>query len=129
VADTYTYKLCCNFEYLLCGGKLQVAQTISSELVNKVFVLSVGEVCKYGDMYRKAIVDYKTAYFKDRSKVGYLSSTVQRDRVSRSSSLNRFVPGLHVHQVYDSHREQLRTLYRARAGAERKVVEAWSSRQ
>ena len=48
---------------------LQVAATISPELVNKVLVLSIGEVSKYGQLYRKAIIEYKNKYFKDRQAV------------------------------------------------------------
>ena len=48
---------------------LQVAATISPELVNKVLVLSMGEVSQYGQMYRTSIIEYKNKYFKDRTAV------------------------------------------------------------
>ena len=48
---------------------LQVAQTISGELVNKVLLLSMEEVARYGKMYKGSIIDYKDRYFKDRGTV------------------------------------------------------------
>ncbi len=48
---------------------LQVAATISPDLTNKVLVLSMGEVGKYGQSYRRAIIDYKNMYFKNRTAV------------------------------------------------------------
>ena len=48
---------------------LQVAQTISGELVNKVLLLSMEEVARYGKMYKGSIIDYKDRYFKDRGAV------------------------------------------------------------
>lgn len=48
---------------------LQVAATISPELTNKVFVLSMGEVANFGLMYRDAIVEFKSRYFRDRTTI------------------------------------------------------------
>merc|ERR1719367_1077212 len=45
--------------YQMIDENLQVAQTISAELVNKVLLLSMEEVARYGTMYRSSIVDYK----------------------------------------------------------------------
>ena len=55
--------------YQMIDENLQVAQTISAELVNKVLLLSMEEVARYGAMYRGSIVDYKDRYFKDRGAV------------------------------------------------------------
>lgn len=55
--------------YQMIDENLQVAATISPELVNKVLVLSMGEVSNYGQMYRSSIIDYKNRYFKDRTAV------------------------------------------------------------
>ena len=48
---------------------LQVAATISPELVNKVLGLSMTEIVSFGAKYLAAIVDYKNRYFKDRGAV------------------------------------------------------------
>merc|ERR1719361_549155 len=52
--------------FQMIDENLQVASTISSEMTNKVFVLSLGEVVNFGNLYREAIVDYKSKYFRDR---------------------------------------------------------------
>ena len=43
---------------------LQVAATISSEITNKVFILSLSEIVNFGENYKVAIVDYKSKYFR-----------------------------------------------------------------
>ncbi len=55
--------------YQMIDENLQVAATISPELINKVLVLSMDEVGKYGQMYRSSIIEYKNKYFKDRTAV------------------------------------------------------------
>ena len=55
--------------FQMIDENLQVASTISSEMTNKVFVLSLGEVVNFGNLYREAIVDYKSKYFRDRTTV------------------------------------------------------------
>ena len=55
--------------YQMIDENLQVAQTISQELVNKVLVLSMEEVIKYGRMYKNGIIEYKNRYFRDRTAV------------------------------------------------------------
>lgn len=55
--------------YQMIDENLQVAQTISGELVNKVLLLSMEEVTRYGKMYKGSIIDYKDRYFKDRGTV------------------------------------------------------------
>ena len=48
---------------------LQVAATISAEMTNKVFVMSLGQVVNFGQLYRETIIDYKSKYFRDRTTV------------------------------------------------------------
>lgn len=55
--------------FQMIDENLQVAATISSEMTNKVFVLSLGEVSNFGKLYRDAIIDYKSKYFRDRTTV------------------------------------------------------------
>lgn len=55
--------------YQMIDENLQVAATISQELVRKVLILGMKEVIKYGQLYRTAIVDYKNRYFKDRTAI------------------------------------------------------------
>jgi len=55
--------------YQMIDENLQVAQTISGELVNKVLLLSMEEVTRYGKMYKGSIIDYKDRYFKDRGTI------------------------------------------------------------
>ena len=55
--------------FQMIDENLQVAATISSEMTNKVFVLSLGQVVNFGHIYREAIVDYKSKYFRDRTTV------------------------------------------------------------
>jgi exocyst complex component 3 len=50
--------------FQMIDENLQVAATISPELTNKVFALSLGEVANFGNLYREAIVDYKSKYFR-----------------------------------------------------------------
>ena len=55
--------------FQMIDENLQVSATISPELTNKVFILSLGEVAKFGQLYRDAIVEYKNKYFRDRTTV------------------------------------------------------------
>ena len=69
---------------------LQVAATISPELVNKVLVLSMGEVSQYGQMYRTSIIEYKTKYFKDRTAVKLFCVPIELADALLSCPLFRF---------------------------------------
>lgn len=53
--------------YQMVDENLQVSETISQELVHKVFLLGIEQVTRFGEMYKNAIVEYKTNYFKERS--------------------------------------------------------------
>ena len=55
--------------FQMIDENLQVAATISNEITNKVFRLSLGEVVRFGHDYREAIVEYKSKYFRDRTSV------------------------------------------------------------
>ena len=61
--------------YQMIDENLQVAQTISAELVNKVLLLSMEEVARFGKMYKASIFDYKERYFKDRGAVSEQSES------------------------------------------------------
>ena len=55
--------------FKMIDENLLVASTISGDMTNKVFVLSLKEVANFGRLYRDAIVDYKSKYFRDRTTV------------------------------------------------------------
>ncbi|CAB4069632.1 EXOC3 [Lepeophtheirus salmonis] len=55
--------------YQMIDEHLQVAATISPELINKVMVLSMTEITNYGDMYQVEIQNYKNTYFNDRRTI------------------------------------------------------------
>ncbi len=55
--------------YQMINENLDVAATISPELVNRALVVSVEEVTNYGQDYRNAIINYKNLYFKNRTAV------------------------------------------------------------
>ena len=59
--------------YQMIDENLQVAATISPELVNKVLVLSMAEVAYYGRLYRNAIIEYKNGYFKNRKTITHFT--------------------------------------------------------
>ena len=53
-----------NIIFFQVDENLQVAATISSEITNKVFVLSLSEIVNFGENYKSAVVDYKSKYFR-----------------------------------------------------------------
>ncbi len=53
----------------MIDDNLQVAATISPEMTNKVFAMSLKQVVNFSRDYRDAIVEYKSKYFRDRSTV------------------------------------------------------------
>lgn len=55
--------------FQMIDENLQVAATISAEMTNKVFVMSLGQVVNFGKLYRDTIIDYKNKYFRDRTTV------------------------------------------------------------
>jgi len=73
--------------YQMIDENLQVAETISPELVYKVFVLSVAQVCEYGRIYRLAVEDYKRQCFKDRSRVSMFTKYM----IANVNNCQRFV--------------------------------------
>ena len=48
----------------MVNESLQVAATISLDMLNKVFVLSLSELIEFGKKYKDAIVEYKNEYFR-----------------------------------------------------------------
>jgi len=52
--------------YQMVDENLQVANTISRELVHKVLVLGISQLGEFGGLYRQAVTQHKTKYFKDR---------------------------------------------------------------
>ncbi|TRY62619.1 hypothetical protein TCAL_00416 [Tigriopus californicus] len=89
--------------YQMIDENLQVAATISPKLVNKVLVLSMEEVGKYGGMYRLAIVDYKNRYFKDRAQISlftkYMIAIVNNcerfEELAQELKVRWWKPGFH----------------------------------
>lgn len=59
--------------FQMIDQNLQVCKTISDEMTHKVLVLSIEQVVNYGEMYRKAVIDFKTKYFEDRKQVPYFT--------------------------------------------------------
>lgn len=55
--------------YQMVDQNLLVARTISNELTNKAFMLSIEQIIKYGEMYKEAVNEYKNKHFEDRSQV------------------------------------------------------------
>eukprot|EP00096_Caligus_rogercresseyi_P011855 TRINITY_DN480_c0_g1_i1.p1 TRINITY_DN480_c0_g1~~TRINITY_DN480_c0_g1_i1.p1 ORF type:complete len:718 (-),score=192.62 TRINITY_DN480_c0_g1_i1:66-2219(-) len=55
--------------YQMIDEHLQVAATISPDLVNKVLVLSIEEITSYGNLYQVEIHNYKNMFFNDRQSV------------------------------------------------------------
>ena len=68
-ADGYFHTSAPIIIYQMIDENLQVAATISPELVNKVLTLSMSQVGRYGQLYRNSIIEYKTVYFKDRTAI------------------------------------------------------------
>ncbi|GAB6023908.1 SNARE-binding exocyst subunit S6, variant 2 [Chamberlinius hualienensis] len=52
---------------------IQVANTVSEELVHRILMLGMKQILQFAEMYRDAIVDFKTRYFEDRNKVKYFT--------------------------------------------------------
>lgn len=52
---------------------LQVAKTISEEMVSKVMMLFMQQVTNFGGLYKDAIVDFKNKYFEDRGRVKFFT--------------------------------------------------------
>lgn len=59
--------------FQMIDENLQVAATISPEMTNKVFVLSLGQGVNFSRDYRDAIIKYKNEYFRDRTTVLYFT--------------------------------------------------------
>ena len=53
--------------YKMVDDNLEVANTISPELVQKTLQLSIDQVITFGTMYREAMLEYKENYFADKS--------------------------------------------------------------
>merc|ERR1719447_1945610 len=56
--------------YQMVDENLQVSATISQDLVYKVLLLGIEQVSNFGRLYRSAIIDFKSAFFKDRTQFG-----------------------------------------------------------
>jgi len=54
--------------YQMVDENLQVSATISQELVYKVLLLGIEQVTHFGNLYKNAIVSFKTDYFQDRKR-------------------------------------------------------------
>ncbi|KAM0733533.1 Exocyst complex component 3 [Formica fusca] len=59
--------------FQMIDQNLQVAKTISPDLTAQALVLCIEQVTKYGNMYRQAILEFKTKHFEDRSQVPYFT--------------------------------------------------------
>ncbi|KAF5273381.1 hypothetical protein FQR65_LT04673 [Abscondita terminalis] len=55
--------------FQMIDQNLQVTKTISNDLTNKVLMLSLEQIIKYGMSYKDAIVEFKNKHFEDRSQV------------------------------------------------------------
>ena len=55
--------------FQMIDENLQVAATISPEMTNKVYAMSLGQAVNFSRDYRDAIIEYKSKYFRDRAKV------------------------------------------------------------
>jgi len=56
--------------YQMVDENLQVSATISQELVHRVFMVGIEQVMEFGRLYREAVREYKTQYFRERSAFG-----------------------------------------------------------
>ncbi|XP_044253367.1 exocyst complex component 3 [Tribolium madens] len=72
-SDNYTRTAAPIIIFQMIDQNLQVCKTISDEMTCKVLILSIGQVINYGDMYRKAVVEFKNKYFEDRKQVPYFT--------------------------------------------------------
>lgn len=52
---------------------LQVTNTIHAETTYNALVMSIKQVTRYGVNYRQGIVDFKEAYFRDRSQIPFFT--------------------------------------------------------
>ena len=60
-----------------------------------MLVLSMGEVCRYGEMYRASIIEYKNKYFKDRTAVSLSMTIFERISYTSTSSFPCRFPASH----------------------------------
>jgi len=72
--------------YQMVDENLQVSATISPELVFKVLLLGIEQVTHFGNLYKNAIVEFKTEYFTDRKKI----SQFTRYMIAIINNCNRF---------------------------------------
>jgi len=73
--------------YQMVDENLQVSATISQELVHAVLILGIEQVTEFGQLYRAAVKEYKTNYFKERS----VFSNFTRYMIAIINNCERFV--------------------------------------
>ncbi|XP_022915047.1 exocyst complex component 3 [Onthophagus taurus] len=55
--------------YQMIHQVLSVTQTISQDITNKAFIVSIEQVLKYGEQYKEAIIEYRNKLLEDRNQV------------------------------------------------------------